>query len=217
MNQPFSFEQRGGPPVAFIVLGVTVVAYFIQMTALSDMIRLFALWPLSTPDQIRFSDTGVMDTGFMPWQVVTYGLLHGDLMHLFFNMFALYMFGVPVERVWGAKRFLTYYLVCLVGAGLIQLLVAAVTGDIYPTIGASGAVFGLLLAYGLMFPNSTIMLLIPPIPMKAKYFVVGYGLLTLFFGMTGTMTGVAHFAHLGGMLFGFLLILYWGSRRQHRR
>jgi len=217
MNQPFPFERRGGPPTAFIVLGVTVVAYFVQMTALSDVIRLFALWPLSTPDQIRFSDTGVMDTGFMPWQVVTYGLLHGDLMHLFFNMFALYMFGVPVERVWGARRFLTYYFVCLVGAGLIQLLVAAVTGDIYPTIGASGAVFGLLLAYGLMFPNSTIMLLIPPVPMKAKYFVVGYGLLTLFFGMTGTMSGVAHFAHLGGMLFGFLLILYWGSRRRRRR
>jgi membrane associated rhomboid family serine protease len=126
------------------------------------------------------------------------------------------MFGLPVERVWGARRFLVYYFVCMIGAALIQLTVAAVTGDIYPTIGASGAVFGLLLAYGMMFPNSTIVLLIPPIPMKAKYFVIGYGLLTLFMGMTGTMSGVAHFAHLGGMLFGFGLILYWGSRRRRR-
>lgn len=217
MNQPFPFQGRSGPPVAFIVLGVTVAAYFVQMTALTDMIRLFALWPLSTPDQIRFSDTGVMKTGFMPWQVLTYGLLHGDLVHLFFNMFALYMFGLPVERAWGARRFLIYYFVCLVGAAIIQLIVTTFTGDIYPTIGASGAVFGLLLAFGLMFPNSTIVLLIPPIPMKAKYFVIGYGLLTLFFGMTGTMAGVAHFAHLGGMLFGFGLILYWGSRRRPPR
>ncbi|NBB91805.1 MAG: rhomboid family intramembrane serine protease [Gammaproteobacteria bacterium] len=200
-----------------ILLGVTVAAYFVQMTMLSDMVRLFALWPLATPDMVRFSDVGVMETGFAPWQLISYGFLHGDLMHLFFNMFALYMFGLPVERLWGARRFLIYYFVCMVGAAVIQLAVAAFSGDIYPTIGASGAVFGLLLAYGLMFPNSTIMLLIPPVPMKAKYFVVGYGLLTLFFGMTGAVPGVAHFAHLGGMLFGFGLILFWGSRRRRVR
>lgn len=206
-----------GLPASMIVLGVTVLAYFVQVTAMVDTIRLFALWPLATPEAIRFGDAGVVATGFAPWQLVSYGFLHGDLMHLFFNMFALYMFGLPVERLWGARRFLVYYFVCLVGAGLIQLTVAAVTGDVYPTIGASGAVFGVLLAYGLMFPNSTIMLLIPPIPMKAKYFVVGYGLLTLFFGMTGTMTGIAHFAHLGGMLFGFLLIMAWGRAASRRR
>lgn len=217
MNQPFSPGQRTAPPVSLIVLGITVVAYFLQMTALTDVIRIFALWPLATPEVIRFADVGAMQTGFAPWQLVTYGFLHGDLMHLFFNMFALYMFGLPVERAWGARRFLIYYFVCLVGAAIIQLMVAAVTGEVYPTIGASGAVFGLLLAFGLMFPNSTIMLLFPPIPMKAKYFVFGYGLLTLFFGMTGTMAGVAHFAHLGGMLFGFGLILYWGSRRRRPR
>jgi len=205
-----------GLPASMIVLGVTVIAYFLQTTAMVDTIRLFALWPLSTPDAVRFGDAGVVSTGFAPWQLVSYGFLHGDLMHLLFNMFALYMFGLPVERLWGARRFLVYYFVCLVGAGLIQLTVAALTGDVYPTIGASGAVFGVLLAYGMMFPNSTIMLLIPPIPMKAKYFVIGYGLLTLFFGMTGTMSGVAHFAHLGGMLFGFGLIMYWSSRPRRR-
>lgn len=216
MNQPVA-PRPAGPPASMILLGVTVALYFVQMTSMSDMIRLFALWPLATPDLVRFADTGALATGFAPWQLVSYGFLHGDLMHLFFNMFALYMFGLPVERLWGARRFVIYYFVCLVGAGLIQLLVAAISGDVYPTIGASGAVFGVLLAYGLMYPNSTIMLLIPPVPMKAKYFVVGYGLLTLFFGMTGTMPGVAHFAHLGGMLFGFALILYWGSRRGRLR
>ncbi len=214
MNPARLPPRQSSPPVSMILLGITVVAYFLQSSTMSEAIRLFALWPLATPELIRFADTGVMETGFVPWQLISYGFLHGDLMHLFFNMFALYMFGLPIERLWGAKRFLIYYFVCLIGAALIQLGVAALSGDIYPTIGASGAVFGLLLAYGLMFPNSTIMLLIPPIPMKAKYFVIGYGLLTLFFGMTGTMAGVAHFAHLGGMLFGFLLILYWGRGRR---
>ncbi|RFF27175.1 MULTISPECIES: rhomboid family intramembrane serine protease [unclassified Wenzhouxiangella] len=217
MNQPFPFQRQSNPPVSMILLGITVVMYFVQMTAMSDVIRLFALWPLATPDLIRFGDGNTMATGFAPWQLVSYGFLHGGIGHLFFNMFALYMFGLPVERVWGARRFLVYYFVCMIGAAVIQLTVAAVTGEVYPTIGASGAVFGLLLAFGMMFPNSTIMLLIPPIPMKAKYFVIGYGLLTLFFGMTGTMAGVAHFAHLGGMLFGFGLILYWGSRRSRMR
>jgi membrane associated rhomboid family serine protease len=217
MNQPFPFQRQSSPPVSMILLGITVVMYFVQMSSMTDVIRLFALWPLATPELVRFAGGGTMSTGFAPWQLVSYGFLHGGFGHLFFNMFALYMFGLPVERVWGARRFVIYYFVCMVGAAVIQLIVAAVTGEVYPTIGASGAVFGLLLAYGLMFPDSTIMLLIPPIPMKAKYFVVGYGLLTLFFGMTGTMTGVAHFAHLGGMLFGFALILYWGSRRSRMR
>ncbi len=205
--------MRSSPlPASMVILGITVFAYFIQMNAFTETMRLFALWPLGTPDQIRFADVGVLDTGFAPWQLITYGFMHGGLGHLFFNMFALYMFGLPIERLWGTRRFLIYYFVCLVGAGVVQLIVAAVTGGIYPTIGASGAVFGLLLAYGMMYPNSTIMLLIPPVPLKAKWFVIGYGLLTLFFGMTGTMSGVAHFAHLGGMLFGFGMIVYWSQQ-----
>ena len=205
------------PPAAFIILGLTVVAYLLQTMNEIETLRLLALWPVATPDQMRFSDVGVLDTGFGLWQLVSYGFLHGGIGHLFFNMFALYMFGLPIEQAWGTRRFVIFYFVCMIGAGLVQLLTAAVTGGIYPTIGASGAVFGLLLAFGMMYPNQRIMLLIPPVPIKAKYFVVGYGLLTLFFGLTGTMAGVAHFAHLGGMLFGLGLILYWGRADFRRR
>lgn len=205
------------PPAAFIILGLTVVAYLLQTMNEIETLRLLALWPVATPDQMRFSDVGVLDTGFGMWQLVSYGFLHGGIGHLFFNMFALYMFGLPIEQAWGTRRFVIFYFVCMIGAGLVQLLTAAVTGGIYPTIGASGAVFGLLLAFGMMYPNQRIMLLIPPVPIKAKYFVVGYGLLTLFFGLTGTMAGVAHFAHLGGMLFGLGLILYWGRADFRRR
>ena len=198
------------PPAAFIILGLTVAAYFLQSMNEIETMRLFALWPLATPDQMRFTGIGVLDTGFGAWQLISYGFMHGGIGHLFFNMFALYMFGLPIERAWGTQRFVIFYVVCMVGAGLVQLLTAAVTESIIPTVGASGAIFGLLLAFGMMYPNQRIMLLIPPIPIKAKYFVVGYGLLTLFLGITGTNNGVAHFAHLGGMLFGLGLILYWG-------
>jgi len=198
------------PPAAFIILGLTVAAYFLQSMNEIETMRLFALWPLATPEQMRFTGIGVLDTGFGAWQLISYGFMHGGIGHLFFNMFALYMFGLPIERAWGTQRFVIFYVVCMVGAGLVQLLTAAVTESIIPTVGASGAIFGLLLAFGMMYPNQRIMLLIPPIPIKAKYFVVGYGLLTLFLGITGTNNGVAHFAHLGGMLFGLGLILYWG-------
>src|SRR5699024_3563412 len=107
MNRMRRLGGRNSPPVWMILLGVTVLAYFLQMTAMQDVLRLFALWPLATPDVIRFSDGSSMATGFVPWQLVTYGFLHGGFGHLFFNMFALYMFGLPVERVWGARRFLT--------------------------------------------------------------------------------------------------------------
>jgi len=127
-------------------------------------------------------------------------------------MFVLWMFGTQMEYVWGSRRFLFYYLFCVIGAGLTQLAVVSGgsgPGSIYPTIGASGGVFGILLAFGMRFPNQYILLLIPPIPMKAKYFVILIGAVTLFFGMTGTQGGIAHFAHLGGMIAGLLLILYW--------
>lgn len=204
----YDMKSRRGLPAALIILGVTVAIFFLQQAQAETMLRAFALWPLEAGQ--RYSNVG-----FAPWQLVSYGFLHGGFAHLFFNMFALYMFGLPIERAWGTRRFLIYYFVCLVGAGLVQLLVAGLAGEVYPTIGASGAVFGLLLAFGMMYPNSTLMLLFPPIPMKAKYFVLGYGALTLFFGITGTAPGIAHFAHLGGMLFGFGMIMYW--RRNTRR
>jgi membrane associated rhomboid family serine protease len=124
-------------------------------------------------------------------------------------MFGLWMFGRDLERLMGPQRFLTYYLTCVIGAGVVQLIVAGTQGGLYPTLGASGGVFGILLAYGMTFPNRTVMLLFPPIPMKAKVFVLLYGLLELYLGLSGSAPGVANFAHLGGMLFGFLLLRYW--------
>ena len=151
---------------------------------------------------------------FMPWQLLTYGFLHGDLTHIFFNMFGLWMFGRDIERLMGPQRFLIYYMTCVIGAGIVQLLFAEFQGENYPTIGASGGLFGILLAYGLTFPNRTVMLLIPPIPMKAKYFVIIYGLLELFLGVSGFGPNIAHFAHLGGMLFGYVLLRYWARPRR---
>ena len=225
---------------------------------------------------------------FNPFQMVSYMFMHGGLMHLFFNMFALWMFGRVLEQVWGSKRFLIYYMVTGIGAGLIQLIVmsfdlnaleetvrtfqnnpapqefyelitsnpgfmqsrpglAVEIRDFYNdqwthdvnngvlisraieysnyvlnfarnvgTVGASGSVFGILLAFGMLFPNTQLMLLFPPIPIKAKYFVIGYGVLELYMGLSNNPEdNVAHFAHLGGMLFGFILIKYWKKSSNH--
>lgn len=141
---------------------------------------------------------------FYPWQLVSYMFLHGGFGHLFFNLFALWMFGQQIEHVWGTRRFVSYYLLSGVGAAFIHLLVSG-----SPVLGASGGVFGILLAYGMMFPNRRILLLIPPVPIPAKFFVAGYGVLELLNGLSASYSGVAHFAHLGGMLAGFLLIRYW--------
>lgn len=187
---------------------------------------------------------------FRPHQLVTYMFMHGGIAHIFFNMFALYMFGRVLEQVWGPKRFLIFYMVTGIGAGLIQLIVteirimdlaSSIDPELYrvvleeghsikesgqnfvdpvarqlnnlintSTVGASGAVFGILLAFGMLFPNVRLMLLIPPIPMKAKYFVAIYGALELYLGIANNPAdNVAHFAHLGGMLFGYFLIKYW--------
>jgi membrane associated rhomboid family serine protease len=127
-------------------------------------------------------------------------------------MFGLWMFGRDLERLMGPRRFLIYYMTCVIGAGIIQLIVVQIQGGVYPTLGASGGLFGILLAYGMAFPNRTVMLLFPPIPMKAKVFVIVYGLLELFLGVSGYAPGIAHFAHLGGMLFGFLLLRHWARR-----
>ena len=190
---------------------------------------------------------------FASYQLITYMFLHANLTHIFFNMFALFMFGSMLERVWGPKRFLAYYLVTGIGAGLIQYFVAFLSikyietslsfeqiNTVYSqgyeilqkgmnysdpimaklnvtinsgTIGASGAVFGVLLAFGMLFPNTQLMLLFPPIPLKAKYFVIIYGVIELFMGVSSFQgDNVAHWAHLGGMLFGFFMIKYWRSK-----
>lgn len=141
---------------------------------------------------------------FKIWQPLTYMFMHASIDHIFFNMFALWMFGCILENYWGTKRFLIYYLVCGLGAAAINLLVAP--GG--PTVGASGAVYGILLAFGMTFPNEYIYLYFL-LPIKAKWFVVIYAALELFEGVFHSMDGIAHFAHLGGMLFGLLLILWW--------
>lgn len=203
------------PPVVLGMLVVNAVFFLLEQTgAVYFLLEHFALWPI-TGDSDPFSQ--FRSVPFQPWQVLTYGFLHApiNILHLFVNMFALWMFGVQLENLWGSRPFLFYYLFCLVGAGLIQLAVAsyaALDGQAYPTLGASGAVFGILLGFGMMFPNQRILLLFPPIPIKAKWFVILYGAFELWAGFTGSMAGVAHFAHVGGMLFGLVLILYWRGR-----
>lgn len=196
------------PPVTKALLFANGIAYALQWLV-GPAFDPFQLWPLGGSDY----DYLGRSHEFLPWQLLTYGFLHGNLPHLLFNMLALVMFGTQLEYTWGNKRFLTFYLVCVAGAGLCQLVVAswAVSqgGAPYATVGASGGVFGLLLAYGMLFPNQRVMLLIPPIPMRARTLVIVYGAIELFLGITGTAPGVAHFAHLGGMLFGWLLIRYW--------
>jgi len=197
------------PDVIFLLLIANGVAYALQQFFPGPMEGLFALQPLKDPPGYEFPP-------FLPWQLITYGFLHDtrSLMHILFNMLMLWMFGREIERLMGPRRFLTYYMTCVVGAGLIQLLVGVIQGWGVPTLGASGGVFGIFLAYGMAFPNRRVMLMFPPIPMKAKYFVIMLGLFELSIGFSGVNNGIANFAHLGGMLFGFALIRYWGRRRR---
>lgn len=205
------------PPAVLNILVANCVVYLAMMLLDENRIyELFALFPVESP-------------WFKIWQPVTYIFMHGGFSHLFFNMFALWMFGRGLEWEMGTKRFLVYYLVCGIGAGLVQLGMAEIDlmhltrGSIAyhqylwsPTVGASGAVFGLLLAFGMLHPNATIMLLFPPIPMKAKWFVIIYGLVELLFGVSGRMDSVAHFAHLGGMFWGWLMLMWWRYRDRQR-
>ena len=181
-------------PVTRALLLINVAVFFLLPLLGGSVEALFALWPLGTH--------------FLPWQVVTYSFLHGNFEHLFFNMLGLWMFGSELERIWGEKRFLQFYAASVLAAALAQLVVTAVMGSVYPTVGASGGLFGLLFAFAVMFPNRVILLFFV-IPMKARYLVALYGLLELYQGVYVMNSGVAHFAHLGGMVGGFLMIRYW--------
>ena len=189
------------PPVTTALIVANVAVFLLQSVAPGILVP-FALWPLAT------GDLGI-GASFMPWQIVTYAFLHGSLLHLAFNMFALYMFGSALERVFGTRRYAVLYFASVIAAAITQLVFAAVSGGVYPTVGASGGVFGLLLAYAIYFPHNRIMLLFPPVPMPARVFVVLYAALELFLGVTGTQEGVAHFAHLGGMVGAWLLLRMW--------
>jgi membrane associated rhomboid family serine protease len=188
------------PPATRAIIIVTVLVHILQFV-IPDGLAVFQLWPLGP--------------NFQPWQVITYAFMHSTqtLAHLFFNMFALFMFGRELEQYWGTKRFVLYYFASVLGAAATQLVTTWYTQAEYPTVGASGGVFGLLLAFAMYFPRQRITLLFPPIPMPAWLFVTLYGLLELFLGVTGTQAGVAHFAHLGGMLGGYLMIMVWRMQR----
>lgn len=185
------------PPLTQALMLACTAAYFGGLL-LRNSIPLeywFALWPIGT---------GL----FRPWQLLTYAFLHGSFTHLLFNMLGLWMFGSELERLWGRRRYGEFLIAGALTAALAQLVFTAIAGSPAPTVGASGALYALLLAYGMLFPNRTVMLLIPPIPMKARTFVIVFGTLELLFGLSGS-SGIAHFAHLGGMLGGWLMIRWW--------
>jgi len=183
------------PPITQALILINVAVFCLDQFLGPWFTALFALWPLGG--------------GFLPWQPVSYAFLHGSIGHLFFNMLGLWMFGAELERTWGARRFIQFYAASVLAAAVAQLIVALLLASPYPTVGASGGLFGLLLAFGMLFPNRTIVPLIPPIPMKARTFVMLFGGLELLLGFMAPTGGVAHFAHLGGMVGGWLMIRYW--------
>jgi membrane associated rhomboid family serine protease len=230
----------GLPPVVrnlIIINAIIFIAYWVGYHVLDiNLNRLLGLYFVKSPN-------------FRPFQLLSHMFMHHDFWHLFFNMYALFIFGFMLERVWGSKRFLIFYLICGFGAALVQESVLAyeysrlvhtvspdglstvlkegaeawaegrgyTDPDMYnvqaflntPMVGASGAIFGVLLAFGMLFPNTELMLLFPPIPIKAKYLVMIYGGLELFLAITQPGSSIAHTAHLGGMIFGYILIKYW--------
>lgn len=218
--------MRNIPTVTKNLLIINVLAYLVGMLfgihsgGFND---LFGLHFFLAPD-------------FGVYQLVTYMFMHASLSHLFFNMFALWMFGCIVERTWGARKFLFYYMACGIGAGLLQEMAqfvqfymlaaenihgfsvsqimtvakaSAAVINLWTTVGASGAIYGILLAFGMLYPEERMFIFPLPVPIKAKFFVVGYAAIELFMAFSTSGDGVAHLAHLGGMLFGFLLIRYW--------
>ena len=204
-------------PVVQTLLLLNGLFYLAELINPELLIGWLALWPggLLVP-----ATAGEGAAPFWPWQIITYAFLHGGLLHLALNMYALWLFGSRLEYLWGSRRFAVYYFSCVIGAAVAQLAVSEITllrgGEAYPVLGASGGIFGLLVAFGMLFPETRLILLIPPIPIKAKWFVIGYGAIELLAGVTGTMMGVAHFAHLGGMVTGYLLLRYWRGARPRR-
>ncbi|GAB6123429.1 rhomboid family intramembrane serine protease [Dysgonomonas termitidis] len=240
MNQNSAGFMGSIPVVTRNLLIINVLAYFatIMLKNVVDLNDYLSLHYISS-------------SLFMPHQIITYMFMHGSISHLFFNMFAVFMFGRVLETVWGPKKFFVYYVITGIGAAALQILVtylrirgiegslspdivsqvqAGVTSimanvndheaiqDLFvlintPMLGASGAVFGILVAFGMLFPNAELMLLFPPIPIKAKWFVIGYGVIELSLGIVDRVgDNVAHFAHLGGLITGLIILLYWRKK-----
>ena len=215
-----NFRPSGFSVLPMVVKNLLIInVLFFLATMAADVV-----FRIDLKDYLGLHYIGASD--FQPYQLVTYMFMHGDFTHLFFNMFALWMFGNTLENIWGPNRFLLFYFVCGIGAGLVQEVVQYIQFattlqgyanvnmseylNLLTTVGASGAVYGILLAFGMMFPNSTLYIYFA-IPIKAKWFVLIYGIIELFAGFRG-VDNVAHFAHLGGMLFGLILILYWKKK-----
>ena len=198
------------PPVVknlLIINGIMLLATFLTDNLMYEKLGLF--YPASP--------------FFKPHQIITHMFMHGNLWHLFFNMYALWIFGCALEYVWGSKRFLLFYMATGIGAALFHTFVLWLTSlsmsipDYYdllrtPTVGASGAIFGVLLGYGMLFPNNVLQLLFPPVALKAKWFVLIFGAIELVLGITDRGGNVAHFAHLGGMIFAYILIRLWRKK-----
>ena len=223
----YSYNRGGGflsswPPATKSIIIINGLVFIMTLVDRDFMIRNFALFYPASPL-------------FKPWQVVSHMFMHGGFWHIFFNMYTLFIFGSVLERVWGTKKYLLFYFVTGLGAAALHTGVqwievqhymsqiaagdpaaAQNIGDLMriPTVGASGAIYGLLLGYGMLYPDAVLALIFPPIALKAKWFVIIFAVIELLTGLTGTGGGVAHFAHLGGMLFGWLLILYWKRRNR---
>ena len=193
------FERLGPATRALLIANVVV---FGAQGVLPSLLEHLALWPLAN--------------GFAPWQLLTYAFLHGGLAHLAFNMVGLVSFGAELEELWGSRRLLQFYFASVVTAALTQLAVTASLGELAPTVGASGGIYGLLLGFAMMFPRRRIIPLIPPIPMPAWLFATLFGAMELYLGVSGSASGIAHFAHLGGMIGGWIMIQRWRRREGPR-
>lgn len=199
------YSRRYGqlPPATINIIIVNAILFLATLVNQDFMIRTFAMFPPESPL-------------FRWWQIITHMFMHGGFWHILFNMYTLFIFGMVVERTIGTKKFLVYYFLCGLGAAALHLGVQSLTGtSLYvPTLGASGAVYGVLLAYAYLFPDNKLTLLFPPVTLSAKWMVLIFLAIELLTGITGTAEGVAHFAHLGGALMGWLLMIWW--RKSHR-
>lgn len=210
-NSFFGNVGASTPPIVKNLLIINGLMFLASLMFGDFMYSTFSLYFPTSPN-------------FKVFQLLTHMFMHADFFHLLFNMYALWMFGGMVEKIWGGKKFLFYYLVTGLGAMVLHMFVqwillyhtntynsmeVAYLVTYTRTLGASGAVFGILLAFGMLFPHAVLQLIFPPIRLKAIWFVIIYGAIELFLGFTRTSGGVAHFAHVGGMLFGFILIKYW--------
>lgn len=204
----FNSNRFGIPEVTRNIIAINVLLFVATIYSGDTMYEYLALFNYKS-------------NYFHGWQMITHMFMHGSFSHLLFNMFGLYMFGSRLEQMWGAKRFINFYLITGLGAALLHTLVQdyEITQGLIsvnqPTVGASGALFGILVAFAIYWPNTQLFLMFIPVPIKAKWAVIGYAAFELFAGISGFQAGVAHFAHLGGALFGFILVQYWNKNNRN--